>query len=1294
MTPVRVMNSVPSEARQVVAKLSAALPAALAAYGGSKRPEQSVLDSIVACSITLEPWTSHPAADPVATLVLASGFFPCLLQAFAAQAASSAGSGVLDLASSRLPPRRPGPAGLAGGLLAASGAAASATGCCLDAACATAQRDLPVLQAATFILNMRLQGACGTDAPLPPRAAQLVAARSSVAVLRCQLFRAHSRLAAAAESAVQNDHFSSRPSLLFSDDSDKPYRDGDGPYQAIAKQHDDMMGLLLAELAASRFLEHSAALVLTQAAAQGRRDQAVRCGRMGEAEAEEADARRERSNALHFSMAGMAKSAAQLMSRRRTYISSMHGGLTAAAITALGAEARTAAGSGVAPPPQLWGVGMHTLMLAEVVAGLVAAGFGGGVRGTWGLPPELVAGLPVLGLDAREAEFDFGPLPLRQEVITSSNVRGCSCGSSSSSSKKRGALVVMRLNPAPFHTLACLLDEHLFVAELPDVGAAAAAEAEARAPLRLAGLAAPGYPGRPAGVAAVAAAGRMAAAGGEQQPRWRLPVGRRALAALCLRIVDLAAAGYTPPPPPPAAAKPKQQQAKPQPPAEQAGSKPKPKAALLGTTSASAASAAGAAPAAAATALVRMRPCDVWMAGAQGLSNARRLLALSPEAAGEQPPAAATAAAATRRSSHTAVVGRSGGDDHGGSGCGGGYQLLPAAWWRAFAALLHSPEPLRVLYNDAADAATICLSGTREVPPSRQPCAWLQSALTLERMPDPRLALQPPPSLDVAIRCGYVPAGGHGGALGCSWPLLQQLLAFAPLAASAALVTSLGKRLQLALDQAEEEEAVAAVSGGGSGSSSWFLAADGTVTRPLLELARSVAAALPQMEHVGFNAGSSSSGSSSRPADGYSWEQFCGDKSELTSWPAAEAAAAANNEAAAQVKLERWQRLQRRRLLSYTLTRWLPALARYARRLPGAELASMVQAQLRQPPARQDWKELQRYLSAAEAGLSSLGGSAAIAAAERAAWRQFLLRDVDVVGVLGAAIRTAAELLLTWQCRLPIATAAAVHSFLPQLLTLLQATCAVAPEALAAAMQQPQPRQPSWSTGLPSPCWPWDPQILRVLCLTDAQWRHTLAAPGGGADAAVAEVRAFAAAHGVAAVHGGFRGGPLARMLAHQPRGCRSFFAPLSPLVLVLVAQQVEAVQLAPHEEREAGGREQVAAGPGGSSGSHRGAAGDGGNSTTGSGSTSSGSGTAGVTGAGGGAVPPGPPRLPLRCCANPRCTNLAASVGADSDADLPLLSCSGCRGTVAYCSKGCQAAHWRAGHREACTALRGWQQA
>ncbi|KAG2482901.1 hypothetical protein HYH03_018183 [Edaphochlamys debaryana] len=59
----------------------------------------------------------------------------------------------------------------------------------------------------------------------------------------------------------------------------------------------------------------------------------------------------------------------------------------------------------------------------------------------------------------------------------------------------------------------------------------------------------------------------------------------------------------------------------------------------------------------------------------------------------------------------------------------------------------------------------------------------------------------------------------------------------------------------------------------------------------------------------------------------------------------------------------------------------------------------------------------------------------------------------------------------------------------------------------------------------------------------------------------------------------------------------------------------------------------------------------------------------------------PAAARQLLGGCSNPACANLEG----DSDAALPLRACAGCGGAASFCSRECQTAHWRSGHREAC---------
>ncbi|PNH03013.1 hypothetical protein TSOC_010965 [Tetrabaena socialis] len=60
----------------------------------------------------------------------------------------------------------------------------------------------------------------------------------------------------------------------------------------------------------------------------------------------------------------------------------------------------------------------------------------------------------------------------------------------------------------------------------------------------------------------------------------------------------------------------------------------------------------------------------------------------------------------------------------------------------------------------------------------------------------------------------------------------------------------------------------------------------------------------------------------------------------------------------------------------------------------------------------------------------------------------------------------------------------------------------------------------------------------------------------------------------------------------------------------------------------------------------------------------------------------PADARALLRTCTNPACDNLAG----DSEAALPLRACGRC-GAAWYCRRECLASHWRSGHKEACVA-------
>ncbi|PNH00611.1 hypothetical protein TSOC_013557, partial [Tetrabaena socialis] len=64
--------------------------------------------------------------------------------------------------------------------------------------------------------------------------------------------------------------------------------------------------------------------------------------------------------------------------------------------------------------------------------------------------------------------------------------------------------------------------------------------------------------------------------------------------------------------------------------------------------------------------------------------------------------------------------------------------------------------------------------------------------------------------------------------------------------------------------------------------------------------------------------------------------------------------------------------------------------------------------------------------------------------------------------------------------------------------------------------------------------------------------------------------------------------------------------------------------------------------------------------------------------------VPVAEARGVLRTCSHPGCVSLAGDSEAEAEAEAGLLVCGRC-GAARYCCAGCQAAHWRAGHKKAC---------
>ena len=543
---------------------------------------------------------------------------------------------------------------------------------------------------------------------------------------------------------------------------------------------------MLGEVGSSCFLEQAARLVLQEAVGVGRR-RLLQPALMAHVEGHMPSGYRVDvlgelvpSDSRFGLVAQLCKRAQDLQFKRRLCVTAAQFGLTAAAIQALGSDVgggsssssssggnsgsssgggksrssgggaragRGGGGSGAAavaaaptqiePSPALpWGACMHTLVLAEVVAGLAVAGFGGGVRGTWGLPPELVAGLPVLGLNPDGRDIEVGLLikalsrgagsATKHPAPAMARASGGAAGSSGGSGGGRGAVRVLGLNDMPFRLLGALVEEQLLISELPGVGAAEAAAAEQDAVLvreAFGTLGGGGGGGNGSGNCSGRGRGgsgdsggssssrsRQAPAADAEQPPWRLPLGRRALAVLCLRIADLAAAGHGPAYAAAPAAAADAADA-----AETSGAGAAPDAAAGSNLSSSSSGGGGGL-------LVRFRPHHTWILGAQAIDSARRLLLLPPGIDGRQqgtgsaqPPTASAAASASGARAAGSGVGRSAsgaaarqqGQGHPEAEAdAGGYPVLPAAWWRSLTALLHVPVPLRLAY--AADDALSC----------------------------------------------------------------------------------------------------------------------------------------------------------------------------------------------------------------------------------------------------------------------------------------------------------------------------------------------------------------------------------------------------------------------------------------------------------------------------------------------------------------------------------------------------------------------------------------------------------
>ena len=298
----------------------------------------------------------------------------------------------------------------------------------------------------------------------------------------------------------------------------------------------------------------------------------------------------------------------------------------------------------------------------------------------------------------------------------------------------------------------------------------------------------------------------------------------------------------------------------------------------------------------------------------------------------------------------------------------------------------------------------------------------------------------------------------------------------------------------------------------------------------------------------------------------------------------------------------------------------------------------MYSAQSHEPAVRAAYKLEGEAAAAARAsggpggspGRGGGGGGGGGGAAAAASWRQWLLHDVSVVALLELGLRLLAAL--------PPRDPHAVGVVLSVRNTLLVLPLA-APDALAPRL----PRLP-----LPPPGSPWRSDTLRGVLLKYMPTLATAGLPAGMLAAAAARRNSGSSwrcgMYG-AQLHAASCGGPATRVaLSHMtamPAGDGACLAgpafALEAVEAVVLEASLAALQPLGKQQQERP-QQQRSAGP------------------------------------------------VLLCCANPRCTNLAGQ----SEAALPLSACGGCKAVrLPYCCVACQSAHWRAGHKEACDALK-----
>lgn len=134
-------------------------------------------------------------------------------------------------------------------------------------------------------------------------------------------------------------------------------------------------------------------------------------------------------------------------------------------------------------PPLPWGCCLRFLALSQVVVTLEAAGYGGGVRGVWGLPQQLVAGLPVLGLAEEDGGGGNTACDLRGKLRRYAEVQQLVRAARQQQQQPpagRNQAVGFVLHRGPFELLSQILLVDVVAAKLDDMTATTTSTAKSR----------------------------------------------------------------------------------------------------------------------------------------------------------------------------------------------------------------------------------------------------------------------------------------------------------------------------------------------------------------------------------------------------------------------------------------------------------------------------------------------------------------------------------------------------------------------------------------------------------------------------------------------------------------------------------------------------------------------------------------------------------------------------------------------------------------------------------------------